>query len=480
MNNSNTGNPTRCLTRKDIALVSALAAGIMLVVFLSPVLRKAYYCQSDPHGTLLTSQSLIQYGTIRLDAFRYHDLTLPEKQFLYAAGISDTPPPEPILEPWLWQINHHRGHFYHYFPVGTALLSTPFAAFTIYATGTDLTIAENNWRLQRFLAAFTVAVILMLSYVLSRRFLNTFAAAIISLLFISGTSLISTCGAALWSFNFQIIFILLSLLLLIQIVESDNNTYSKTFVMGICVFTAYLCRPTTLVFAAVCLIPLLMKRKYSEILIYTACFAACFGLFVLFSYSEYSMFVPPYYDFTRATQNVSLTTALKGVLISPSRGLFIFTPFLIAILPAGLLSLRHKPVWILFSLSWITAHLISLVYGTAHWWGGHAFGPRLMTDIMPAWLCLAVVAISTLKHKLRLYLYAILLITGVWSIAIHTVQGLYNPATYQWNISPNIDINRHYLNDWRYPQFLATPSMIQERLDANQQTGLPAESSDYE
>jgi hypothetical protein len=463
------------MTRKDIAMVSALAAGIMLVVFLSPVLRNAYYCQSDPHGTLMTSQSLIQYGTIRLDAFRYHDLMLPEKQFLYATGATDTPPPDPILDPYLWQINHHRGHFYHYFPVGTALLSAPFAAFTLHVTGTDLTVSRNNWSLQRFLAALTVSLIAVLSYILARLFLKKTESLFITVLFITGTSLASTCGTALWSFNFQIVFILLALMLLYQIIENGNETSLKALVMGICVFTAYLCRPTTLVFAAACLIPMLIKRKFIETIVFTGAFAVCSGLFVLFSFSEYGMIVPPYYDFTRAAQTESFIDALKGVLISPSRGLFVFSPFLAAVLSAGLLSLRRKPVWIVFCLSWLTAHLISLIYGTAHWWGGHAFGPRLMTDIMPAWMLLAFVALSALKHKIRLYLYGFMLLTGVFSIAVHTVQGLYNPATYQWNISPNIDINRHYLNDWRYPQFLATQSMLQKRMELNRTTGFQSE-----
>ena len=52
------------------------------------------------------------------------------------------------------------------------------------------------------------------------------------------------------------------------------------------------------------------------------------------------------------------------------------------------------------------------------------------------------------------------------AILFHTYQGLYNGSTVKWNESPNIDQRPEYLFDWRHPQFLASPDMLEAREQA--------------
>jgi hypothetical protein len=67
---------------------------------------------------------------------------------------------------------------------------------------------------------------------------------------------------------------------------------------------------------------------------------------------------------------------------------------------------------------------------------------------------------------------------GIW---VHTWQGLYNLHSVMWNGGAwgetlgdlNIDEHHEYLFDWRYPQMLASESMIRNRFHEHGLRALP-------
>ena len=97
-----------------------------------------------------------------------------------------------------------------------------------------------------------------------------------------------------------------------------------------------------------------------------------------------------------------------------------------------------------------------------NWTGGHSYGPRLTTDLLPWILLLAVLSLEA-QHRRRprgsrflaradLIIAALAIAVGV---AIHS-QGATEVDTAMWNGVPN-DINYApaRLWDWKRPQFLA-------------------------
>ena len=74
---------------------------------------------------------------------------------------------------------------------------------------------------------------------------------------------------------------------------------------------------------------------------------------------------------------------LAGMLVSPSRGLFVFSPFLLFAIPAGVAAWRRSGA--LFDRCLVAAVLLTLaVYSRWRvWWGGHSFGYRLLIEIVP-------------------------------------------------------------------------------------------------
>ena len=77
-----------------------------------------------------------------------------------------------------------------------------------------------------------------------------------------------------------------------------------------------------------------------------------------------------------------LLTGLAGLLISPGRGLFLYCPIFLLILPAFPIFLRRHRIEGSFSLSLATVYI--LIYSKWFMWhGGVAWGPRFLVPIIP-------------------------------------------------------------------------------------------------
>ncbi len=93
------------------------------------------------------------------------------------------------------------------------------------------------------------------------------------------------------------------------------------------------------------------------------------------------------------------------------------------------------------------------------WWGGGGFGYRLLSDSYP---CLVLITIVVFQYFLavkaryaRLFLVSTFTLLGLFSIFVHSYQGLYNVSTEKWNSKLKPEGNEEYLFSWADAQFLA-------------------------
>ena len=103
---------------------------------------------------------------------------------------------------------------------------------------------------------------------------------------------------------------------------------------------------------------------------------------LVFNFAIYGALLPPYYAASR--MDSPSFSALLGVLFSPSRGLLIFTPVVLFAVSGFVPSLRERaqrPLHIAFA--GIVVGITCIVVSWEGWSGGHCFGPRLMTDVVP-------------------------------------------------------------------------------------------------
>ena len=421
------------LRRHGHLWLAALCVSAFLLTYLAPVDASS----SDPWGTLLTSQAMIEHGTIRLDAY-FGDVRWEYRRVPPAAN----------------------GHVYNYFPVGTSILALP-AVVLARLRGQDMIYPEDNRALQNSLSSLTVVAAALLTWALCRRFLPRSASLAVSAAFVFGSSIASTLGSALWSINLALV-LGLACALLVATSPPRRLGRGAELMLGVLVFTAYLCRPTMAL-----LMPLLaaylwaVGRRFPGVFIATV--AALSALFVLLSWRESGTWLPPYYQPGRlGTQRFS--QALVGHLLSPSRGLLVGSPFLLlpiaglAIWPARL----ARDLWVRLALAWIGLHwiVISLFH---NWWGGWSFGSRLFADALPAFLLLTVRVAAVARARLpavgRRVAGATFLVFAACAAFIHSHQGLYNVYAMLWN--DGIDQSGPArVFDWRYPQFLASPRSL--------------------
>jgi hypothetical protein len=431
-------------TRRAFPFLLALSVALVVVT------SRARDVRSDPRATLVAAQVLLRHGTLALDSLS------PEAK-KDAAHV--------LVE--------RGGHLHSRFPLGTSLLSLPVVAIAT-VLGVELERYENERLLQVLLAASISVGIVLLLVRIARRWLPPGHALALAAVGWFGTSFSSTQATALWSHDFATLLALLAIALALSLTGAGPEANRRGLAIGACLFFAYLSRPTLSVLAPA-MLAYLGARDRAVALRAAAALAAFLALFVVVSSVSLGQPLPDYYLPQRLAGS-DYGAALFGNLLSPSRGLLVFSPFLLLPLiffrdaAAGLA--RERPL-VLLAVLWPLGHLL-LVSRLRHWWGGYSYGPRFMTDVLPGLYVLVAVTLASAherKSRAATHVFAVL---AAWSILVHTVQGLYNPAVKRWNAEPSIDLHPELVFDWRYPQFLHTQARHRERL-AEHGAGHPAQ-----
>jgi hypothetical protein len=257
--------------------------------------------------------------------------------------------------------------------------------------------------------------------------------------------------------------------------DSGVRRSTYPYLLGFFLFGAYLSRPSTFLFVALVLGYLLLvdRRTFWRTAVLAFLLLAGFLLFIRLGYGSW---LPPYYnDFGRLTvERRPLYEAFFGNLISPSRGLFIYSPFFVLTFAGAILyfrGLKGKPLYWL-TVIWFVLQLL-LVARTTRWWGGLSFGPRILTELLPGLVLLTAIVgqyfmQQSYQRRVRLAAVGVFAALVVWAVFLNSYQGLFNQYTAWWHsaLTPNVDYEPDYLWDWRYPQFLADNDSLCSRDEA--------------
>jgi hypothetical protein len=144
----------------------------------------------------------------------------------------------------------------------------------------------------------------------------------------------------------------------------------------------------------------------------------------------------------------NLLQGAMGTLFSPNRGLFVFTPWVAVALAATPLIARRLAscrlmTWLLLAL----VPYLLLLSKYAVWWGGHCFGPRYWTDVIPLFAILLAFGLNWAMGRSR-GLTALFIVTIIVAIVIQIIGACFYPSN--WNLEPlNVDLHHERLWDWR-------------------------------
>ena len=149
---------------------------------------------------------------------------------------------------------------------------------------------------------------------------------------------------------------------------------------------------------------------------------------------------------------VHLVVGLPGSLVSPNRGLLVYTPW------AAFAFWGAARLWKEKSLGWSRSLIVAMAAicvvqaGGGDWWGGWCFGPRYSTDLLPflAWFLVPVWGSIRARPVLRVAFAATVAI-ALW---VQVVGAFYYPAG-NWDGSPvNVNSEPQRLWDWSDNQVL--------------------------
>ncbi|MFK7804369.1 MAG: hypothetical protein AB8G95_22225 [Anaerolineae bacterium] len=444
------------VSKKGIPLVLLMA---ITVIFIITGGKTNQYGLIDTLLSLPTSQSLWETGHVYLDP--YLDQTIvPEGQTL--AEISGG-----------FRTAEVDGNVVDYFPAGPAIITLPITA-VLNSIGYNFFDPGTNLAVQNRLSFITASAALLLLFVLTRLWHSAWEATLFVLLVFFGSSVFSTMGSAFWSINYTVIFNVAVLILLSarQTVFKDGRYHTAIGIaVGILLFLSFFCRVSS-VAIVVCTLVYLLLIDFKQAIISGSTALICLALFAGWSLSEYGLILPPYYGLNRLNDApVPMWVGLYGNLLSPSRGVLVYMPWLL--LPIGWVALRpqlRRNPLIIYCIVWFVLQLV-IASRAVVWWGGGSFGPRLLVEVMPALILFTVLAWKDLKStdfKSRPWLTTSFIVICLFSIWVHSWQAFFNPFTAgHWYASapavvgdPAEDLGPYF--EWSFAQWNADAASVCE------------------
>ncbi len=340
------------------------------------------------------------------------------------------------------------GHYVSRYPIGQALVAFPFT----WPRMLFLDWADPGWETsdplwfdtiaKRSAAAITTLTALALLVVLRKLGLGREAwlAALAAAL---GSNLWCTASQSLWQHGPAA----LTLMLLVLLLLPESPSRWRFIVAGFTAALLVCSRPIDLAFAVMTALWVMLRHPRQLVWFLPA--AMVVGAALIGYNRAYLGAAGGYYStFDAATFGTPWQEGFLGTLLSPSRGLFIFSPWTLiafAYLPFAFFQLRPTRLlpWLLATLG---AHAL-LISTFSCWWAGLCFGPRYWTEVIP--LLAIVLGLALASARARCWpLFAISLILILVSIGVQCLGAAMYPSGWEDHAQEEGEQFKQRLWDW--------------------------------
>ncbi|MDH5233485.1 MAG: glycosyltransferase family 39 protein [Gemmatimonadota bacterium] len=289
----------------------------------------------------------------------------------YVTGLCTTPLP--------YYLDLVDGRVVSHFPIIPGLLNLPVHVVA-YLLQVDLAARYS------FLALLTSALIASASVVLIFLLLTELCrerttAILGALVYAFGTLVWSVTSRGLWQHGPSLLFITAALYLLVR--KKESGIPWAGLLLGFAVFNR---PPNVLIAIPLALFVLVHHRaQFVRFCLFAAIPAA--GLLLYSKFVLGSMMTLGQGQQMRFSPHPFANIA--GLLVSPARGIFVFSPIFLLSLPYVPQAVRGRDRHPLIPyLLAGTLALICLYAAWPIWWGGHSFGYRLLSETIPAFIVL--------------------------------------------------------------------------------------------
>ncbi|MFN8640331.1 MAG: hypothetical protein U0802_01200 [Candidatus Binatia bacterium] len=339
-----------------------VASALFLVLFAVYAVNFRMRGAGDSIPTRRIPFSLLREGDVALDEFHWE------------RDASGRPP---------YYVHDHGGHVYSVSTLGTAIAVTPLYVLPAWWLARhqvpydDVRARVIEVVMERVAAATLTALSAVVVFVALRRLTTWRWAVALTLLYGLGTSAWSISSQALWAHALAQLTLAVVCLVLIAPAPSRQ----ALVLAGLMAALSVVNRPQTAGLAALAFAFVAVRQRWR--VLYYATLPALAGVAIAaYNYAVFRTVLGGYGDFSHFSG--SLSEGVAGLLLSPNRGLLVFTPILAFALWGAVRVWRvDAPPW----LRWLGLGVLTHVLVHAQfkeWWAGYTYGPRYFCDVLPA------------------------------------------------------------------------------------------------
>jgi hypothetical protein len=335
------------------------------------------------------------------------------------------------------------------FPPGMGLLALPFFLPVVLSGAPALDLAMLL-RVGHVAAAFYETLAALLLWAVLRRIASDRAAVMLVLLYFLGTSVRTVSSQALW----QHAGVHLAVAIVLWLVVRERAPTQRTdFVAGLTLGLGSIVRQTTF------LVGIGLQRAPTRLpLVASFGIGLVLGMAPLFAYNWLAFGTPTEQGYGIKPFDAPLLQGLAGLLVSPSRGLFVYEPWAALALGGFVIAMFAKTTrghisrqLSVLPVTWVVFVLLYATY--AEWWGGRVFGPRFLDDLAPLLMTGLAWAVNGGWYALGL-MRALFWLSAGWSLLIFNAAALVYDQS--WDTTPvNVNDDPSKIFSWSDPQWLA-------------------------
>jgi hypothetical protein len=427
------------IAKKRLRLAQEMLLTLLVfVVVLTGYVTSRNITSFDSVWSMHTTMSLLREGNTNLDEYR--DL-IDRLSIRHATETID-------------------GHLYNVYPVGSSVVAAPLAALFDFAAQRAWGFSLNRYfqvmvpePFEMLIASIIMALAVVVMYRIARLFLPPLSSLALTFIFAFCTSAWSVASRALWQHGPSMLMLSSALYLLLLARRRPWLVQFASLPLAL----AYVIRPTNSLSVAVLTLYVLIeyRRYFLHYLLWALWVAVPFGLLNL---SVYHSLLPNYYSWFREFSTGTLFEALAGNLISPSRGLLIYSPVLLFSIVGLVLKVKRR-TWEKLDtalLGIIGLHWIAISIWPV-WWAGWSVGPRIFSDMLPYLMYFMIPVFEVLPRLTRraqVLTVSVMALTIVISFFLH-YRGANAAEVLRWNTQP-LDVDQYpgRVWDWQDVQFL--------------------------
>jgi hypothetical protein len=372
-----------------------------------------------------------------------------------------------IKNPYMFSV---RGdHYLSYFPIVVPVLVTPLYVIPylfLHFFHIPVDLANPSFEITRMVmdkiaASLIAALSAVFLYLTLKNLFSKNTALFCTLVYAFATNTWVISSQTLWQHGAIELFLVI-LIYLVVTNEKEENRHNF-LLMGLLSGLLFFCRPID----SILLLPILYyvlssntreKVYYAGALVLASLPFAAYNLFFFNNLFGGYITNVSFFHF-----DVSAVYSFFGLLISPNRGLLIFSPVcLLAIFGISEIKTiktgKMQHFLIVAAIS-VLCQIIAYSFFSI-WWAGWCYGPRFLTGTLPFLILFCALYFDTFSKKTwaekgrgKYLITGVIVMLVCWSVCVQIVGAFYYPGN-SWDGNPNIDQNTQRLWDWNDSQIL--------------------------